>query len=110
MDEIRNTILMVETLKADKHFDQAISLLQKTLVKYSLLYVSLASQNPPIFFGVNKYDSGSNLDKSGKSLNKISGIIFVLNELFFALNCSVLFFISTKIYRYAPTKYGVLLF
>ena len=45
MDEIRNTIIQVETLKADKKFDEAIALLQKTLVKYSddyRLYEELA--------------------------------------------------------------------
>lgn len=35
MDEIRNTIIEVENLKAEKKFSAAISLLQKTLVKYS---------------------------------------------------------------------------
>ncbi|MCD5374932.1 hypothetical protein LR010_00600 [Candidatus Gracilibacteria bacterium] len=45
MDEIRNTILKVEALKADKKFAEAIALLQKTLVKYSddyRLYEELA--------------------------------------------------------------------
>jgi tetratricopeptide (TPR) repeat protein len=45
MDEIRNTILKVEALKVDKKFTEAISLLQKTLVKYSddyRLYEELA--------------------------------------------------------------------
>lgn len=35
MDEIRNIILKVETLKADKKFEEAIGVLQKTLFKYS---------------------------------------------------------------------------
>ena len=45
MDEIRNTILKVEALKADMKFAEAIALLQKTLVKYSddyRLYEELA--------------------------------------------------------------------
>ena len=45
MDEIRNTILKVEELKAEKKFSRAISLLQKTLIKYSddyRLYEELA--------------------------------------------------------------------
>jgi tetratricopeptide (TPR) repeat protein len=45
MDEIRNTILQVETLKNDKRFSDAIELLHKTIVKYSddyRLYEELA--------------------------------------------------------------------
>jgi len=45
MDEIRNVIIQVENLKADKKFIEAIALLQKTLVKYSddyRLYEELA--------------------------------------------------------------------
>jgi len=45
MDEIRNTILEVETLKANKEFEKAIALLQKMLVKHSddyRLYEELA--------------------------------------------------------------------
>jgi len=45
MDEIRNIILQVESLKNNKKFDEAVSLLQKSLVKYSddyRLYEELA--------------------------------------------------------------------
>lgn len=45
MDEIRNIILQVEALKSDKKFDEAISHVQKALVKYSddyRLYEELA--------------------------------------------------------------------
>lgn len=45
MDEIRNIILQVETLKNDKKFSEAIEILQKTIVKYSddyRLYEELA--------------------------------------------------------------------
>lgn len=45
MDEIRNVILRVENLKTEKSFQKAISLVQKTLTKYSddyRLYEELA--------------------------------------------------------------------
>jgi len=45
MDKIRNIIVQVETLKSEKNFQKAISLLQKSLVKYSddyRLYEELA--------------------------------------------------------------------
>lgn len=45
MDDIRNTILQVETLKAEKNFEAAISQLQQALSKYSedyRLYEELA--------------------------------------------------------------------
>lgn len=35
MDEIRNIILKVEALKADRKFEEAIGMLQKALFKYS---------------------------------------------------------------------------
>lgn len=45
MDEIRNIILQVEALKTEKKFEEAISMLQKALTKYSddyRLYEELA--------------------------------------------------------------------
>jgi tetratricopeptide (TPR) repeat protein len=83
MDEIRSIILKVEELKIAKNFEQAISLLQKTLVKYSddyRLYEELADIY--LYIGDNKkafsaLDFSLTLNDQSATGNYLKGFILL---------------------------------
>lgn len=86
MDEIRNIILQVEQLKAEKNFEQAISILQKTLVKYSddyRLYEELADIY--LYMGDNDkafsaLDFSLTLNDSSATGNYLKGFILLWED------------------------------
>ncbi len=86
MDEIRNTIIKVESLKLDKKFPEAISLLQKTLVKYSddyRLYEELADIY--LYIGDNKksfaaLDFSLTLNSESATGNYLKGFILLWED------------------------------
>ncbi len=86
MDEIRNTILEVETLKANKEFDRAIALLQKMLVKYSddyRLYEELADIYLYIWDNEKAYaalDFSLTLNSQSATGNYLKGFILLWED------------------------------